>query len=71
MPMTKDTPVPTEVSVRGRMVGMSILGSAVVFVIFLENLRMAAWMPYVLYILGVALVLAIAIPMLFFRRPVE
>ncbi len=71
MTTTKDTPVQTEVSIRGRMVGMSILGSAVVLVIFLENLRVTAWMPYVLYILGGALVLAIAIPMLFFRRRVE
>lgn len=68
---TKETPVQTEVSIPGRMVGMSILGSAVVLVIFLENLRVAAWMPYVLHILGGALVLAIAIPMLFFRRRVE
>ncbi len=64
-------PVPTEVSIKGRFVGMSILGSAVVFVIFLENLRVTAWLPYVLYILGGALVLAVAIPMLLFRRPVE
>ncbi|WP_137125028.1 hypothetical protein [Roseomonas sp. HF4] len=66
-----DQPTPTEVSIRGRFVGMSILGSAVVLVIFLENLRVIAWLPYVLHILGVALALAIAVPMLFFRRPVD
>lgn len=71
MASREETPVRTEVSVRGRMVGMSIFGSAVILVIFLENLRVAAWMPYVLYILGGALVLAIAIPMLFFRRRLE
>lgn len=66
-----DQPSPTEVSIKGRFVGMSILGSAVILVIFLENLRVAAWLPYVLYILGGALALALAIPMLFFRRPVD
>jgi hypothetical protein len=66
-----DHSTPTEVSIKGRFVGMSILGSAVIFVIFLENFRVAAWLPYVLYILGAALALAIAVPMLFFRRPVE
>jgi tellurite resistance protein TehA-like permease len=66
-----DQPTPTEVSIKGRFVGMSILGSAVILVIFLENLRVTAWLPYVLYILAGALALAIAIPMLFFRRPVD
>ncbi len=50
---------------------MSILGSTVVFIIFLENFRVAAWLPYALHILAGGLALSIAVPMLFFRRPVQ
>lgn len=57
------------VSIKGQLVSMSILGSAVVLCIFLENFRVAAWLPYVLHILGGALVLAVAVPHYFFRRP--
>lgn len=59
------------VSIKGQLVSMSILGSAVVLCIFIENFRVTAWLPYVLHILGAALVLAVAIPHFFFRRPVE
>ncbi len=59
-----------EVSLAGRLVGLSILGSTVIFVIALESLENEAWMPYVKFILLGALVLAVAVPMLFFRRPV-
>ena len=61
----------TAVTITGQLVSMSILGSAVVFCIFIENLRIAAWLPYVLHIIGGALMLAVVVPMLFFRRPVE
>jgi len=57
------------VSIKGQLVSMSILGSAVVFCIFLENFRVTAWLPYVLHILGGALLLAVAVPHFFFRRP--
>jgi hypothetical protein len=42
-----------------------------VFIIFLENFRVAAWLPYALHILGGGIALAIIVPHLFFRRPVE
>jgi hypothetical protein len=57
------------VSIKGQLVSMSILGSAVVLCIVIENFRVAAWLPYVLHILGGALVLAVAVPHYFFRRP--
>jgi hypothetical protein len=60
-----------EVTLAGRLLGLSILGSTVIFVIALESMGDAAWMPYVKYILLGALVLAIAVPLLFFRRTVE
>jgi hypothetical protein len=50
---------------------MSILGSTVVFIIFLENFRIAAWLPYALHILAGGVALAVLVPMLFFRRPVQ
>lgn len=58
-----------EVSLAGRLVGLSILGSTVILVIALESMGGEAWMPYVKFILLAALVLAIAVPLLFFRRP--
>jgi hypothetical protein len=60
----------TEVSIAGRLVSMSILGSTVVFIITQENTR-SAWLPYALYILAGGLVLAVLVPLLFFRRPVQ
>ncbi|BDG71689.1 hypothetical protein [Roseomonas fluvialis] len=66
-----ETKPQTEVSVTGRLVSMSILGSTVVFIIFLENLRVTAWLPYALYILAGGVALAVLVPMLFFRRPVQ
>jgi hypothetical protein len=59
------------VTIKGQLVSMSILGSAVIACIFIENFRIAGWMPYILHIVGAGLVLAVAVPMLFFRRPVE
>lgn len=59
------------VTIRGQLVSMSILGSAVTLCIFLENFRVAGWMPYILHIMGAALLLSVAVPLLFFRRPVE
>jgi hypothetical protein len=59
----------TEVSIAGRLISMSILGSTVVFIITLENTR-SEWLPYALYMLAGGVALAVAVPMLFFRRPV-
>ena len=59
------------VTIRGQLVSMSILGSAVTLCIFLENFRVAAWTPYILHIMGAALLLSVAVPMLFFRRRAE
>lgn len=59
------------VTIRGQLVSMSILGSAVTLCIFLENFRVAAWTPYILHIMGGALLLSVAVPMLFFRRRAE
>ena len=61
----------TEVSIAGRLASMSILGSTVVFIIVLENIRATAWLPYALYILAGGVALAVLVPMLFFRRPVQ
>lgn len=69
MPEPAATPR-TEVSIAGRIASMCILGSTVVFIITLENLRATAWLPYALHILGAGLVLAVVVPMLFFRRRV-
>jgi len=60
----------TEVSIAGRLASMSILGSTVVFIITLENLRVTAWLPYALHILAGGILLAVLVPMAFFRRPV-
>jgi hypothetical protein len=60
-----------EVSLAGRLVGLSILGSTVIFVIALESMEREDLMPYVKFILLGALVLAIAVPLLFFRRTIE
>lgn len=59
-----------EVSLAGRLIGLSILGSTVIVVIALESLADEAALGYVKYILAAALALAIAVPLLFFRRPV-
>lgn len=60
----------TEVSIAGRIASMSILGSTVIFIIILENIRATAWLPYALHILAGGVALAVVVPMLFFRRPV-
>ncbi|WP_027284375.1 hypothetical protein [Rubritepida flocculans] len=59
-----------EVTLAGRLIGLSILGSTVIFVIALEAIADEAALSYVKYILAGALALAIAVPLIFFRRPV-
>lgn len=61
----------TEVSVAGRFIGLSIIGTAVIFVMFLEKFGSGEWLPLVKYILLGALALAVAVPLAFFRRPVS
>jgi hypothetical protein len=60
----------TEVSVAGRLVGLSIMGTAVLVVMFLEEFGGGEWLPMVKYVLLGALVLAIGVPLAFFRRTV-
>ncbi len=60
----------TEVSVAGRFLGLGIVGSTVIFIMFLENFGAPEWMPLVKWMLLGALVAGVGIPMLFFRRPV-
>jgi len=67
--MTDMTAPRTEVTVGGRFLGLAIIGSAVVFIIFLEKFGSPDWMPMVKWMLLGALVAGVGIPMLFFRRP--
>lgn len=60
-----------EVSVAGRFVGLSIIGTAVILIIFLEKFGSPDWIPLVKYFLAGALALGIGVPLLFFRRPVS
>lgn len=64
-------PARREVSTAGKFLGLSIIGSAVVFVIFLEKFGSAEWLPQVKWILLGALVAGLGIPWLFFRRRAE
>ncbi len=60
-----------EVSVAGRFLGLGIIGSTVIFIIFLEKFGAPEWLPMVKWILLGALAAGVGIPMLFFRRRVE
>jgi hypothetical protein len=60
----------TEVSLAGRFIGLSIMGSAVLFVMVLEKYGSGEWLPAVKYVLFGALALSIAVPLAFFRRVV-
>lgn len=57
-----------EVSTAGKFVGLTIIGSTVLFVIYLEGFGPAEYLPYVKWMLLGALVLGVGLPMLFFRR---
>jgi hypothetical protein len=70
MSTTADGARRTEVSVLGRFLGLGIVGSTVIFIIFLERFGSPDWMPMVKWMLLGALVAGVGIPMLFFRRPV-
>ncbi len=64
-------PVRHEVSIAGRFVGFSIIGSAVLFIIFLEGFGAPEYQPMIKWMLLGALVAGVGIPLLFFRRRVE
>lgn len=64
-------PVRHEVSIAGRFVGFSIIGSTVVFIIFLEGFGSPEYLPWIKWMLLGALVAGVGIPMLFFRRRME
>jgi len=60
-----------EVSLAGRFVGLSIIGSAVIFIIFLEGFGSPDYLPWVKWMLLGAAVAAVGVPLLFFRRRVD
>lgn len=60
-----------EVSIAGRFVGFSIIGSTVIFIIFLEKFGAPHYQPWIKWMLLGALVAGVGIPLLFFRRRVE
>jgi hypothetical protein len=57
----------TEVSVRGRLVGLSIIGSTVIACIAMENFGLRPLAELKWWLAG-GLALGFALPMLFFRR---
>lgn len=59
-----------EVTLAGRFVGLSIIGTAVILIIFLEKFGSPDWIPMVKYFLAASFALGIAVPLIFFRRPV-
>jgi hypothetical protein len=59
----------TEVSVRGRFVGLSIIGSTVIACIVMENFGLRPLAELKWWLAG-GLALGVALPMLFFRRPI-
>jgi len=64
-------PVQHEVSLAGRLVGFSIIGSTVLFIIFLEGFGSPEYLPWIKWMLLGALVAGVGIPLLLFRRRVE
>ncbi|MCX7373738.1 MAG: hypothetical protein NTW56_15105 [Alphaproteobacteria bacterium] len=57
-----------DVSTSGKMLGLSIFGGMVAFVIIAENLGMAEVVNRAPMLLAASLALAIALPVAFFRR---
>jgi len=60
-----------EVSPAGKFVGLTIIGSTVIFIIFLEKFGAPEYLPYIKWMLLGALVLGVGLPMLFFSRRVD
>jgi len=57
-----------EVSTAGKFVGLTIIGSTVLFIIFLEGFGPPEYFPYFKWMMLGALVLGVGLPLLFFRR---
>lgn len=64
-------PVRKEVSGRGKFLAFGIIGTALIVSIFVEKFGAPESVRNIPYILLGALVLAIAIPMAFYRRPIR
>lgn len=64
-------PARKEVSIRGKFLGFGIIGTAVVASIVIETFGAPETVRNIPWILLGAVVLAIAIPMAFYRRPVQ
>jgi hypothetical protein len=64
-------PVRKEVSGRGKFLAFGIIGLALIVSIFIEKFGAPETVRNIPYILLGAVVLAIAIPMAFYRRPIR
>ncbi|MCS6890782.1 MAG: hypothetical protein RMK64_06545 [Rhodovarius sp.] len=62
-----DTPA-REVSLTGKLFGMSLFGSTVALIILAENLGIRAVIDHAAVILAASLAAAVGLPLLFFRR---
>jgi hypothetical protein len=60
-----------EVSVRGKFLAFGIIGMALIVSIFIEKFGAPESIRNIPYILLGAVVLAIAIPMAFYRKPIR
>ena len=60
-----------EVTSRGKLLSFSIVGTAMVISIFLENSGKPENIEMIPYVLLGALALSVAVPMLFFRRVIR
>lgn len=60
----------TEVSVAGRFLGLGIVGSTVIAIMFLEAFGGPDWAPLFKWLVLGALAAGVGIPMVFCRRPV-
>ncbi len=66
-----DTPVRREVSGRGKFLAFGIIAIALIISIFIEKFGAPESIRNIPYILVGGLVLAIIIPMVFYRRPIR
>lgn len=66
-----EAPVRKEVSGRGKFLAFGIIGLALIVSIFIEKFGAPETVRNIPYILLGAVVLAIAIPMAFYRRPIR
>ncbi|MBS7790912.1 hypothetical protein KTR66_12945 [Roseococcus sp. SDR] len=64
-------PVRKEVSGRGKFLAFGIIGLALMVSIFIEKFGAPETAKNIPYILLIAVILAIAIPLAFYRRPIR